>query len=334
MLSDVQTFAHSLAEVARTSRPSRKPQLWEDFGFYLKQRLAFSARAMLAPNSLNSPRLARLRSNGVLIEILPQHLIGRSIFLYGIWEIVGTRLVELLLRPGMRFIDVGANIGYYTLVAAHRVGPSGTVDCFEPHETIRAMLNRSIRANGFTNVNVRAEAVSGHSGSVPFYAYTEANEGVSSTIPHADTEKEPTFVAAITLDDFVLARAEARVDLLKIDVEGAESEVFAGMRGLLASSAAPSAILFESDAAPEYTDILRAHGYKVMCTYYSLGRGLEFIDVNDRRTIARLLTNFQGQPTLDYLALRQASSVDTFASLAERSRRRLSRTWRILSAWT
>jgi FkbM family methyltransferase len=333
VLDKTIAFSRTLAEIARISRPSRKPQLWEDFGFYLKQRIAYTAATVFVPNSLDASQFAELRSSGVRIEILPRRLIGQSIFLYGIWEISGTRLVELLLRPGMRFIDVGANVGYYTLVAAHCVGPLGRVDSFEPHDTLRAMLERSVRANGFTNVHVHQEAVTETTGSVAFYAYTQENEGVSSTIPGAATRTQASRVPAVSLDDFVQQR-DGDVDLIKIDVEGAEREVFAGMRGLLTSPTPPGAILFESSAAPECADLLRSSGYEVMGIYYSLGRGLEFIDVNDQATIERLTKDFQGQPTLDYLALRQARPIETFNSLAERSRRQLSRTWRMLRAWT
>ena len=156
-------------------------------------------------------------------------------------------------------------------------------------------------------------------------------------IAHSATEREGIVVPAISLDDWVLQHTEgigARVDVIKIDVEGAELEVFAGMQRLLASPSAPTAILFESSTAGECADMLRSFGYRVMATYYSLGRGLNFIGIDDERTISRLMTGFRGQPTLDYLALNQVSSADSFDSLAEQSRQRLSWPWRVLRAWT
>ena len=337
MLSRSLRVVRRWADVARTSRPSRKPQLWEDLPFYIRRRLAYTAATVLAPTSLDRPRLVRLRSNGVLIEVLPRRYVGQSIFLYGVWEIVGTRLLELLLRPGMRFIDIGANVGYYTLLAAQCVGSRGRVDSFEPHDALRSMLEHGVQANGFTQIHVRPEAVTASTGSVALYPFSDVNEGVSSTIAHSATEREGIVVPAISLDDWVLQHTEgigARVDVIKIDVEGAELEVFAGMQRLLASPSAPSAILFESSTAGECGDVLRSFGYRIMATYYSLGRGLNFIGIGDERTISRLMTDFRGQPTLDYLALNQVSSADSFDSLAERSRQRLSWPWRVLRAWT
>ena len=131
MLSRSLRVARRWADIARTSRPSRKPQLWEDLPFYIRRRLAYTAATVLAPTSLDRPRLVRLRSNGVLIEVLPRRYVGQSIFLYGVWEIVGTRLLELLLRPGMRFIDIGANVGEFAKFM-RRSFPVARIVAFEP----------------------------------------------------------------------------------------------------------------------------------------------------------------------------------------------------------
>src|SRR5689334_10179448 len=112
-MSQAPRLLQTWMDVARTSRPSRKPQLWEDPLFYARRRLEYSLASMTNPEQLNRPRIIRLRSNGILIEVLPSRYVGKNMFLYGVWEIVGTRLLELLLRPGMRFVDVGANVGYY-----------------------------------------------------------------------------------------------------------------------------------------------------------------------------------------------------------------------------
>jgi FkbM family methyltransferase len=323
-----------LLKLLQTSTPGHKPQLWEDVGFYLRHRLALSAAARLAPASLDQPRLVRLRRTDVQMEILPRRYIGQSIFLYGVWELIGSRLLDVLLEPGMCFVDVGANAGYYSLLAARLVGPGGTVHSFEPLDDLRAMLERSVRANAFSNVHVHPEAVTATSGSIAFYPYSETNEGVSSTIRHVDTQAEPRIVPAISLDDFTARHPHGRMDVIKIDVEGAEQQVFDGMARLLSSAQAPSAILFESTSASECAQQLREQGYDVAGLYYSLGRGLEFIDLGDQARIDRLMTNYAGQPTFDNLALRRTPGGLTFERLAARSRTRLSPVWRLLQRWT
>src|SRR5262249_44198555 len=159
------------------------------------------------------------------------------------------------------FVDVGANIGYYTLVAARIVGAAGAVYAFEPNAPIRERLERHIALNGLSNVVVSAEAVSAETGEIGFYASVNPeNQGSSSLLPGEGLGAEQ-IVPAVALDDLV-ARHRRRFDLLKMDVEGAELQLFAGGKSLLASAHAP-ALLFESTHLAPALDLLRGHGYQV-----------------------------------------------------------------------
>src|SRR6266508_2628239 len=89
-------------------------------------------------------RVVRLR-NGMQIEVDPVEFIGSQIVDHGYYEPATAHLVERLLRPGMVFIDVGANIGQYTLVASGSVGMSGRVHAFEPHPAMHDVLGRNVR---------------------------------------------------------------------------------------------------------------------------------------------------------------------------------------------
>jgi FkbM family methyltransferase len=196
------------------------------------------------------------------------------------------------------------------------------------------MLERSVVMNGLSNVHIRPEAVTASSGVVRFYPISQyENEGLSSTIPGSGTVQESKMVPAVTLDDFLSELGDPRVDVIKIDVEGSERDVFSGMRHTLASQFAPSAILFESTVVSECADILRPNGYQVMGTYFSLGRGVEFIAIDDHESIHRVMKDFRGQFTLDYLALKEGDVIGSFDALAERSRRAIPRTYRFLSQW-
>ena len=93
------------------------------------------------------------------IEVTPREMLSRTLFLYGTFEISETRLVQAFLRPGMTFLDVGAHIGYYTLIAARLVGDGGRVVSFEPGAATRAQLEANVARNGFRNVEIRAEAL-------------------------------------------------------------------------------------------------------------------------------------------------------------------------------
>jgi FkbM family methyltransferase len=257
--------------------------------------------------------VCQLSEFGLSMEVVPRDAIGRWIYLYGIWEMPGTRFLQAVLRPGMTFLDVGANIGYYSVVAARLVGSSGEVHAFEPVGELRARLNRNARLNGLTNVTPHAEAVAQTSGQVVFYRSTlEANQGLS-TMRLDDQLRRPEkripvveeVVPALALDDFVASLPARRADLMKIDVEGAELDVIAGAASLLSGEQAP-AVLFESFDIEPMAQRLADHGYTVRRLHYTPRGGLEFPEIGSSRD--RWLTaqiNELGESyTTDYVAVK------------------------------
>lgn len=157
--------------------------------------------------------------------------VGLSIARDGCYEPHLTRQLRALLEPGAVFVDVGANIGFFTLLAAARVGPAGRVHAFEAREDNLALLRRSLDENGFTNVDVHRCAVSDRPGDLAFFASgTWYSNGRIVGDDEAGSERLPR-VPALPLDQ---ALADApRVDVIKMDIEGAEARALAGMRGLL-----------------------------------------------------------------------------------------------------
>ena len=152
------------------------------------------------------------------IEVVPGEMINRAIFLYGTFEISETRLVQAALRPGMTFVDVGANIGYYTLIAARLVGETGAVHCFEPNGDRSSW--RNIRRNGFGNVVVHAEAFARETGEVEFYASTWKSRDLLDSAGRVVAGR--CRVRSVSFDDFVMGLAGRPVDFFKMDIEGAE----------------------------------------------------------------------------------------------------------------
>ncbi|MGO9449514.1 MAG: FkbM family methyltransferase [Candidatus Binataceae bacterium] len=139
--------------------------------------------------------------------------------------------LQLLLRPGMSFYDLGANVGFHSMIAARLIGPSqGDVVSFEPVEENARQLRHNIELNGFRRVVVRQEAL----------ADVDEEEGrfLISDEPTfgmlASTGKEPTRcigsikVKVRRLDDVVARNALPAPDVIKIDVEGAEVDVLRG----------------------------------------------------------------------------------------------------------
>ena len=144
-----------------------------------------------------------------------------------------------LLRPGMTFWDVGAHIGFFTLLASRLVGAAGEVHAFEPLAENRSRLEAAVRANGCENVVVHELAVAERSGEVLLYG---GEASVAWSLRPDGTEQRGVTVSARTLDE--LARALRPPDVLKIDVEQVELDVLRGGAELL--SAHRPAILLEA----------------------------------------------------------------------------------------
>lgn len=155
--------------------------------------------------------------------------------LRGSWEAPETEFILSLLKPGGTFVDVGANIGWYTLRAAQRVGPGGLVYAFEPRSDLFSYLKRSVKENGLEDV-CRLEPVAlGSERSQKWLAWdvAERNPGhsfLAELPPNSPTAKRES-VEVHRLDQHAF---EKPVDLIKIDVEGAEYDVIAGAWELIA----------------------------------------------------------------------------------------------------
>jgi len=146
----------------------------------------------------------------------------------GLYEPEVSRLIRDSLSDGMTFLDLGANVGYYTLIASRLVGPTGTVYAFEPDPEVFKQLICNVEANGCFNVVAIAKAASDKSGKQGFVRDPYGAEGFL-----AEGGSQPLSIDVIALDDFFGARGWPKIDVMKLDIEGSESAALHGMRGLL-----------------------------------------------------------------------------------------------------
>ena len=158
----------------------------------------------------------------------------------GFWEADMTRVWNDNLRPGMTVIDVGANVGYYTLLAADRVGPNGCVVAFEPDPGLLDLLFATLDINGYrSRCRCVQKAVAGEAGRATFYKRGKypINNSLWDAPGLADSmmdEVSSFEVDLVNLDCFVRDELGGRaIDLVKIDAEGAESIVLQGMKETL-----------------------------------------------------------------------------------------------------
>lgn len=145
------------------------------------------------------------------------------------------------LKKGMAVVDIGANLGYFTVIAAGSVGPSGKVFSYEPDPHNFALLEKNISVNGFKNVEAFPIALSDHAGTRElFFGDNQTTLSFSDKISTGRSES----VVTDTLDNALKALGYPRIDVIKMDIEGAEPLVLEGMGETIARNPA-LVILFE-----------------------------------------------------------------------------------------
>ena len=145
--------------------------------------------------------------------------IGFHLLVDGIYEVEAVEFVLGRLRAGAVFVDVGANIGVFTLPAATKVGPTGHVLAIEPSPGIFSYLRQNVMLNGLSNVRLRQCAASDRSvTTIPFWEAPIEHFGMGALA--AQFHADPIAVPAQTLDDILGEESIEQVDLLKMDVEG------------------------------------------------------------------------------------------------------------------
>jgi FkbM family methyltransferase len=130
-------------------------------------------------------------------------------------------------KPGMVLMDVGGNIGYYSLAACAQTGDQATIYAFEPEPTVGAMLRDNLALNEFRSVTTVDRALADKRGVLRLNV-DESNTGKHSLVQSEGTNVKQIDIETLTMDEFVTERGIPRVDLIKIDVEGAEGLVLAG----------------------------------------------------------------------------------------------------------
>jgi len=176
------------------------------------------------------------------IEVRSIDRLGRRIYLDGYSDPELAVFLDAFLRPGMTYFDVGAHFGQFTLMAAKRVGPSGSVHAFEPTSETYAQLARNVELNGFDAVCVNHAAVFDAPGEMELnLCETGKGEFNSLGAPQrpADEVHGVEVVPTVALDGYCEARGVAGIDLMKIDVEGAERKAVRGGRRTLGGDDAP-----------------------------------------------------------------------------------------------
>jgi FkbM family methyltransferase len=197
----------------------------------------------------------------------------------GIFEPQEIELVKQQVSLGDTVLDIGANIGYYTLIFAKLVGEHGKVFAFEPDPTNFALLKKNVEINGYSNVILVPKAVSNENKKAKLYL-CEQNKGMHR-VYNSVFCNDSIDIEFLRLDDYF---QDDKINFIKIDIEGAEYAAIQGMRNLLnrnreaklLTEFSPAASLENGIDSTDYLKILVDLGFNI----YSVGENIELVNID------------------------------------------------------
>jgi len=226
----------------------------------------------------NKPIITKL-GRDLKVRMYTHDVIGKDIYVNGMFEKAECRFVTKFLKPVIVFFDVGANLGQYTLLAAHRVGPAGQVHSFEPSTRMFTELKYNVELNGFSSIcTLNNIALSNKEGAARLSVYEPGAEVYGSLGCHR--REEGGFIVTgheevktIRLDDYFEEAGIDHADLIKMDIEGAELLALQGSEHTLSKPIAPAIVLEMADIntvgfgyqATKIWDYLEMLGYHMYC---------------------------------------------------------------------
>jgi len=227
---------------------------------------------LISPPEVNQKLVTtKIRGYPLTIRYQPNTEIGRYLYYRGIYEEPIIHKMASITKPGMCFLDVGANIGVYSLVAAHNVGPSGRVLAVEPQSTVFRLLRDNVKMNNLTNVELFNCALGKTEEQAEIYLLDEANDG-ASRMARLDSENviSSEEINVIPMEKILEDAGIDKIDVMKIDVEGAEMLVLEGAKSVF-NRKKPQYIFVEcidkhlkmfGSSSYELLSFMKSYGYK------------------------------------------------------------------------
>lgn len=230
--------------------------------------------------------------------------IPMQIFFFGVWEPNLTQYMTETIKPGVTVVDVGANVGYYSLLMSRLVGPAGKVIAIEPAIHTFGKLQRNLDLNGCKNVSARNVAVAARKGQIKLFRspHGDANTGSATVVPYKGAD-EGSVVECDTLMSILGDDAES-VCFIKIDIEGAEFPLLSEILANKDRFTKPLIVVSEVSSGNEpVIEQFRCHGFR--CAFveneYSVESYLK--SVASKRTVrpSELVPSIQRPPTADLI---------------------------------
>lgn len=233
-----------------------------------------------AYRSLSPEGSILLNINGLKVYVEGKSGIAKLLGIKGSYEEETTKLFSEILKEGMTVLDLGANIGYYSLLIGKQIGEKGKVFAFEPWHESFSILQKNIEVNGFKNIIPVAKAVSNKCGRQKLFLSNDPLEH------HLGRESGSKFIETdvTTVDEFVREQ-NISVDLVKIDVEGTEMHVLEGMAETISNN---PHIKIITEFVPEHLEQNNCSPSAFLRKLFSYGFKLYVI--NDEKHTRELIT--------------------------------------------
>lgn len=209
---------------------------------------------------------------GLRLTLYPGNEICRSIFVTGRYEPNEFSWLDRVLKPGMTFLDVGANLGLYTIFAARRVAETGRVIAIEPSSREMERLRKHVEQNLLSNVSLLPVALSDCSAEAVLLvaAASHAGHNTLGSFGYNTQLEHREKVRAVRLDDLMESAKLERVDVIKMDIEGAELAALRGgaltlakYRPILLMELSDRALNHQKASSTEVLSLLADYGYDV-----------------------------------------------------------------------
>lgn len=193
--------------------------------------VANAKKTVAPPQPLPSQRIQCVQSHGFRIYVdLQDQLVGAAIAA-GVYEPHVTAAIRRVLRPGDTFVDLGVNVGYFSLLASSLVGRTGNVIGFEARPDNVSLAKQSARENGFENMTIHGLAVAEKEKVLKMLAPDHTSLSVVVDASRADCQSGFVEIRAVAVDDMLGGLED--VDVIKMDIDGGEFQAVQGMKATL-----------------------------------------------------------------------------------------------------
>jgi FkbM family methyltransferase len=240
---------------------------------------SFSGRGLQKYEFLNKSKstiISQLKSDFAIVQghkmfLGPKDSLQLSI--NGIYEELETNIVKKEIKPGDIILDIGANIGYYTLIFANLVGKNGKVFAFEPEPSNFELLQKNIHMNNYKNIIFEQKAVGKVEKKIDLYL-SEKRTGMHRIYKSKHTSDNSVPVDMINLDNYFMNNYKNQeINFIKIDIEGSEFGALQGLQNILKNENIKLLTEFIPDSIrefgaypEEFIKLLQSNNFSIYCT--------------------------------------------------------------------